>query len=220
MKNSEIRALVQVYFNHEGYEFPHNFEHRFDPDSSAILYSLIRRHQPKRCLHIGTWQGGSACITVSALEKNGYKYMYVASELLDDKREEAQQHVFEKTGVVPTMIGDITKNEVLIPNDLDFLFVDTDHDLETTKWIVDNVFPKLQNNALVVFHDWAVQDVDGKLVGKGDGGKGGWPETDYIMGLLEQGLLPLETLYWTYGRSAWGGMSPDRETAFWLWKKE
>lgn len=217
MKPNEIENLIKKYFRAEGYTFPNHFEHRYDPDSSAILYSLIRKYKPKRCLQIGTWEGGSASIIVAALEKNGGKYTYVASELLDDKREATQWHIFEHLGVVPAMIGDITQARS-IPDDLDFIFVDTNHDLDTTKWILKNIFPKLKKGALVFFHDWAVEEVDGELIGKGEGGQGGWPETTHLMELITNGKLPLEKIYWTWHNPAWETMSKEWESAYWIWR--
>jgi len=56
--------------------FPDGFEHRFDSDSSAILYSFIRKYQPVKALEIGSSRGGSACIIMQALQKNGKKFEF------------------------------------------------------------------------------------------------------------------------------------------------
>ena len=109
------------------------------------------------------------------------------------------------------MIGDITKNLRRVQKELGFLFIDTDHDSETIKWIIDKVFPRCRKGALIGIHDWAVEEKDGKLIGKGADGVGGWDETNYLIDLIEKGELPLKKLYWTYEDD------PTIETGFWLY---
>ena len=195
MSNDEVEALVKRYFSKEGYTFPDNFEHRVDPDSSAVIYSFIRDFKPKTCLQIGCWEGGTTCIIMAALLKNELPFRFEASELLADKAYNTIRHVMEKCGKTPGMMSDITCNLKHVPEEIDFLFHDTDHDLETTKWVVDNIFPRLKDGALVILHDWAVQDIKGKWVAK----TGAWPETEYLIELHDKGQLPLEKVYWNYG---------------------
>jgi cephalosporin hydroxylase len=173
-------------------------EHRVDGQSEREIIDYISRFKPINALEIGSWDGGSTIAIVSALLGNGLPFKFISSELLDEKRENTRINVLGATGYEPKMIGDITKNLEEIPDKLDFLFVDTDHDLETTKWILKNIFPRLKDKALVIFHDWAVAEIEGKWIGKGAGGVGGWPETQYLMELHEQGKLPLKKLYWNW----------------------
>lgn len=198
MSNEEVNLLIAKYFNSEGYTFPTTFEHRVDEDSSAVMYSMIRHFKPVSALSIGTWLGGSVCVIMAALIKNDKRFRYFASELLDDMRENTKKHCIEKNGQAPTMIADITKNLSMLPRKIDFLFHDSDHDRETTQWVVKNVFPKLKDGALVIFHDWAVYEEGDKWLGKGENGIGGWPETEYLLELHREGKLPLEKVYWNY----------------------
>lgn len=219
MTNSEIQVLVDKYFDAEGYTFPTEFEHRFDPDSSAILYSLLRLLQPRNCLAVGTWEGGSTCVIMAALLKNGKKFKYTASELLDDKRLKTEANCLTKNGKVPVMIGDITKNLDKVPSGLDFLFLDHNHERETAQWIFDNIFPRLKDGAFVAMHDWAVWEEGEQWVGKGPNGTGGWPETELFLELHREGKLPLEKIYWLY-KNRIRDESPDNwEGAFWHYKK-
>lgn len=209
MKNEEVMEMVQEYFVGDRYEFPGDFEHRVDPDSSAVLYSFIRKFKPTSVLSIGTWKGGSACIIMSALLENQKEdkrkkktvkpFVYVASEIDDTLRRDTHDNVKKKCGKAPTMIGDITENLKGVPKEIDFLFHDTNHDAETTDWVVKNIFPRIEIGAYVVFHDWAVyEDEEGNWLGKGDGGVGGWPETEYLLDLHRKGELPLEKVYWNF----------------------
>jgi predicted O-methyltransferase YrrM len=213
MTNEEIKTLVDKYWGE--YTFPEGFEHRFDPDSSAVMYSLIRQYKPVSVLAIGCWLGGSTCVIMSALQKNKKDFNYVASELLDDKREETRKNVLSKCNQAPILVGDIMENLDSVPKKLDFLFIDTNHDREVTQWIVDNIFPRVQKGALIAIHDFAVEEIDGKWVGKGEGGIGGLPETELYMDMFHGGKWPFKKLYWTYHNPFREGMNPNWEGSFW-----
>lgn len=216
MTPAQITELVSKYFDAEGYSFSPYFEHRFDPDSSAILYSLIRAFQPTVSLEIGSWRGGSTCVITAALQKNGGKFTHIVSEIDDECRAATVENVRQICGVEARAVGDITKHLNNVPKKLDLLFVDTDHDLETTQWIVENIFPRLKKGGMLVFHDWAVTEENGKWMGKGPDGTGGWPETQYLIELHERGEFPFEKIYWTYGNPFPGGTGATWETGFWI----
>lgn len=209
LTKKDIDKLIEKYFPAGEYEFPNFFEHRYDPDSSAITYSLIRHFKPKTILHIGTWEGGSVCLVMSALLMNRKPFVYIASELLNDKRQNTARHCMEKNGTTPIMIEDITLNLHLIPDNIDFLFHDTDHDLRTTQWVFENIIPKLSDGALVNFHDWSVKEIDREWVAK----EKAWPETEYMLKLHKTGKLPLEKLYFNYEEGK------GREAGFFIYKQ-
>jgi predicted O-methyltransferase YrrM len=216
MTKEEVNILVQQYKGE--YTAPTEFEHRFDPDSSNLLYALLRKYKPRSCLSIGTWLGGSTCLIMAALLENTLvipSFHYIASELLDDMRQKTYENCLRVTHEVPEMIGDITKNLDKVPKKLDFLFVDTDHDLETTRFIVKNIFPRLIKGSLVAIHDFAVEEIDGKWIGKGHEGIGGLPETQYYMDLYHAGKWPLKKLYWMYHNPYFEGGRTDWEGSFW-----
>lgn len=194
MTNKQMQKLVNKYFNAEGYQFPMHFEHRVDPDSSAVLYSIIRENKPKSILGIGTWRGGSTCVMMAALVKNGGEFRYVASELMDDLRDETRTNCLEMNKRAPEMVGDITQSLDLIPEEIDFLYHDTNHDLDTTIWVLDNILPRVKKGGLIAFHDWAVEDLDGQWVAK----EGAWPETIEMIRRHMMGTLPMEKIYWNF----------------------
>ncbi len=206
MKLEEMSALVSKYFDKEGYVFPDHFEHRFEKVSSAMLYSMIREYKPKTVLEVGSSHGGSGCIIMSALLKNDQPFEFYSSEIDDDLRKEAEGHIKEKCGQAPIMLGDITKELDKIP-ELDFLFVDNDHDLPTTKWIVKNLFPLVKKGGIYAMHDWPVVEEEGVFLSK-DSGR--WPETDYLMGLHTKGRFPFKKLFWTWK------VTGEEETGFWV----
>jgi predicted O-methyltransferase YrrM len=192
MTLEEITKLADKYKGE--YVWGTEFEHRYDEVSSGILYSFIRDWKPSKVLEIGTWRGGVTSLIMQALIKNNKQFRFIASELLDNMRNETRENVFKRNHKKPTMIGDITKNLDKVPSGLDLLVIDTNHDLETTKWIVENIFPRCKKGALVAIHDWATYEENGKFITK----HGTWDENLYLLSLYEKGKLGLEKLFWTY----------------------
>lgn len=195
MTNEEIDALVEKYWKPINYSFAEeDFEHRFEETSSAMMYSLIREYKPSNVVALGTSFGGSTCIIMSALIKNRKKFEYLASEIADDLRELTKKHVMKKCGKVPILIGDLTKYENY-PDEIDFLFHDTNHDKETTQYVFKHIMPKVKKGGLVIFHDWPVgEQPNGEWVAK----EGMWPETQYMLELRKKGRLPLEKVYFNW----------------------
>lgn len=199
MTTEEIGELLEEYWLNAGYVFPTHFEHRFEQTSSAMMYALIREYKPKSVVALGTSHGGSTCIIMHALLANKEPFKYVAAELEDDLREETRVHCIEVNGQAPELVGDLTKNLDKYPKEIDFLFHDTNHDRETTEWVFKNVVPRLKKGALVIFHDWAVdEDEKGDWWGKGANGVGGWPETEYMLELHRVGRFPFKKVYFNY----------------------
>lgn len=209
----EIDEKVMKFFAPDNYQFPIEFEHRVDPYSSRILYSLIREYQPTSCLEIGTSHGGLTCVIQSALIKNEKPFTYVASEMAPDLLAEATNWVNMRcSGRVPIMVGKIEDNLDKVPNEIDFLFQDTDHDLENCLWYLKNIFPRLKDGALVGIHDWSVRMKDGKLAYEG----GSFPEIQHLISLIEKNELPLQKLFWTWDHE---DLRPNIATSFWRYKK-
>ena len=195
MTNEEIDALVEKYWKPINYNFAdEDFEHRFEEVSSGMMYSLIREYKPTNVVALGTSFGGSTLIITAALLANKKPYKYLASEIADDLRKLTEEHVIKKYKVAPTLIGDLTEYADY-PDEIDFLFHDTNHDLETTRWVFENIMPKVKKGALVIFHDWPVAEhASGEWVAK----EGMWPETKYMLELKKKGKLPLEKVYFNW----------------------
>ena len=207
----DINNLIFKHFTGDGVTFPNWFERRVDDESSAILYSLIREYKPKNVLEIGTFHGGITTLILSSLIKNGGKFTFVASELIEERMNITKDNSERMCGVSPILIGDITKNLDKVSETLDFLFVDTDHDLDTTKWIIENIWPRVVSGGIFGMHDWPVRVVKGEIRSKEMDGIGNcWPETNYLIELIKEKKFPFELIYWTYR----GQGSP--EAGFWI----
>lgn len=224
MNNEEILKIVKEYGEKEfprapdknSYAFASDFKHNFDIDSSVILYSLIRHFKPTNVLEFGTSYGGSACVMIDALLKNRQPFYYMGAEMEDGLLGETVNNVRKECGIVPFLVKKIEDYLDFIPHNLDFVFIDTNHDMENTKWYVENIFPRIKKKGLVAIHDWAVWEENGVWLGKGDGGAGGFPETEYLIRLHKEKKLPLEKIYWSYKNPLWDGMSSSWESSFWF----
>jgi predicted O-methyltransferase YrrM len=226
----EMLALIEKYYKAEGYIPPNYFEHRCDMEySEQCYYTLVRDFKPVSCLEFGGSYGGSVCVNLAALEKNGEPYKYVVSEKDPETFKQcvanvtrfAQEHNYK----VPEFVGAIEDNLDKVPEKLDYVFIDTNHDLENCQWYIKNIFPRLVDGALVQIHDWAILDnkENGELIWqRNENERKEAGEIQLLLELLAKGELPLYRLYWTWGdgvRTSRGGFE-EAASSFWIYKKK
>lgn len=202
LTKNEIEKLVFTYAGQENLTFPGEFDHRLDVISSKILYSLLREVQPHTCLEFGTSLGGSALVTLKALDRNDKPYKYIGFEMLDDLRRETIRNLLHwANGKLPDKLdyeiyADITKNRDKIPQELDFAFLDPDWDKDgipegqigIAQWMFENIIPGVKTGGLVAIHDWSVTK---DLVYEG----GGYPGIFYFIDLFKQNKMPLKKIF-------------------------
>ena len=198
LTKNEINDLADKHWWKPIYEFPNHFEHRLDKICSRILYCLLRKYQPKVCLEFGTSWGGTSCVIISALQKNGEDFKFIGFEKLEELRLATEKHIEEKCKQKIEIYGDITENMDKIPQELDFVFIDPDWDItedenkqplvDIAKWTFENIIPRVKKDGLVCIHDWSVNR---ELEYQG----GGFPGIFYFIELFKQGKMPLEKLF-------------------------
>ena len=221
----DIDKLTDKYFVADGHTWPDwmaigkgDNEVRYDYDSSKVCYSLIRDFKPTNCLEFGTSFGHSTLFIADALLKNGLPFKYIAFEMERDLWIKTSDNLDRRhSKIIPLLVNrNIMECKEDIPDNLDFVFIDSNHEKESTDFYVEHIFPKIVPGGLVAIHDFAVTEVDGEWRGKGDSGNGGLPETEILMQLHKEGKLPLEKLYWMYPDSSrWGNAW---ESSFWIKK--
>ena len=219
MNTEEMKALVEKYWIGDGYIPPEMTEHRVDLQwSEPIIYSVIREYKPTSLLEFGTSYGGTACLTMSALLKNGKPFTYVASEQDPPVLEECKYNIMKACGQLPTMVGKIEDNMDQVPELLDYVLIDTNHDLENCKWYIKNIFPRVKKGGFVIIHDWAVRELNGQLVYENNDGTG--HEIVHLMDLIQRGKLPLKKFYWSWadGERQRRGGPIGAATGIWLKK--
>jgi len=198
MTTDAMKLLVEKYWVGDGYIPIDMSEHRVDLQwSEPIIYSIIREHKPTSLLEFGTSYGGTACLTMTALLKNDKPFTYIASEMEPKIMEECKYNLMKACGQLPTMVGKIEDNMDKVPEELDYVLIDTNHDLENCKWYVENIFPRIKKGGLLIIHDWAVREYGDQLVYENNDGTGF--EILYLMQLIKAGRFPFRKLYWAWG---------------------
>ncbi len=146
-------------------------EIRIDPllgDIEAeITYLLIRESKPKNMVEISPYRGWSTSWILNALKDNdsGKLYSYdltdYATETIPSDLTEGRWSFFE---------GDIYDNLDRVPQEIDYLFLDSDHSAEFARRYIKDLFPRLKNGALVSVHDvfekkiYSLLHTEGKVV--------------------------------------------------------
>lgn len=185
---AEITDLWDKYFYPEGYTFLDDYEHSLDRQSSKVLYSFIRKFEPQVCLEFGLYRGGSACIILTALGKNGQPYQYIPFEINPDYNKHAKENIFRECGLNIEIYGDVMKNLDKIPESLDFVMIDPEWDKEIAVWTYKNIIPRVKKGGLVAIHDWSVNE---ELVYQG----GQFSGIKYFIELFKEKKTPLFKIF-------------------------
>ena len=179
-------------------------EYRIDDQSLDKISDLILTDHPKKVLEIGSWEGGDSITILNELLKHEDKYpfKFYISEKDRDKNKITELAVrlelplnSEKIHKDILFLGDIMSAE--IPQNIDLLIIDTDHDKETSKWIFDNVLPNMKSGGKVIIHDWCIKEIDGEFSSKSSP----WPEMEYYLDLLRNKKFPLKKIEWIVGNA-------------------
>jgi predicted O-methyltransferase YrrM len=114
-----------------------------------ILYALVLGLQPRRCLEIGTHRGGSALITVAALDAVGSGSIVC----IEDNPCIAPEHWAMIKHRVELREG---KSQAILPTldpPFDFAFVDGDHSTEGATRDLELALPLMSREAYILCHD-------------------------------------------------------------------
>jgi predicted O-methyltransferase YrrM len=117
---------------------------------AEMTYLRIRAITPSTVVEISPASGWSTTWILHALKDNGSGTLY-SYDLVDDC-----------IRIVPTALsenrwkfykGDIKQNLHLLPNDIDYLFIDSDHTAEFAYWYIDHLFPLVKKETKISVHD-------------------------------------------------------------------
>lgn len=119
----------------------------------VVLYGLVVGLQPERCLEIGTCQGGSAMITVAALDDLGAGSLSCVdpNPLVKPEHWRAIAHratLFQAPS--PGILPIVTR---AAGGKFDFALIDGDHSTAGVVRDTEGVLPHLENKAYLLFHD-------------------------------------------------------------------
>ena len=128
------------------------------PERVAI-YGLVFGLQPKRCLEIGTFRGGSTAIICGALDDTGFGEVACVdpSPRVDPAlwaRLGSRCRMFE--GPSPDILPEVGRE---VGEPFDFAFIDGNHTYDFVKRDIVGVLPLLADEAHLLFHDANYPDV-------------------------------------------------------------
>ena len=125
----------------------------------VALYSLIFGMQPRNCLEIGTFRGGSSAIICGAMDDTGFGQLACVDPM--PKIEPAlwskmsnRCRLFE--GPSPDILKEVAKQ---ITTPFDFALIDANHTYDAVRRDIVGVLPYLADNAYILFHDANYPDV-------------------------------------------------------------
>ena len=126
------------------------------------LYRLASNLPPKSILvEIGSYHGASSACIASAI-REPHSLLYCIDTWMNDAVSEERENtlsIFRKnTYLVSSRIKEVRgySHDVshLIPEGIDFLFIDGDHSYKGVCRDIELYLPKLKNNAILVMHDY------------------------------------------------------------------
>ncbi|RJQ74694.1 class I SAM-dependent methyltransferase [Pseudonocardiaceae bacterium YIM PH 21723] len=139
---------------------------QLDDIEAEITYLLLREHEPRVVVEIGTFHGWSTTWILQALADNGrgelrsfdivdHAVHNVPAELAGDR------WTFHQ--------GDVRQRTDAIPADTDYLFIDAAHSMRFANWYIDNLFPRVRSGIPVSVHDvfhgrWAKPFTEGPVI--------------------------------------------------------
>ena len=123
---------------------------QLDDIEAEITYLLIREHRPETVVEISPCGGWSTAWILHAIKDNGIGTLY-SYDLIDDATKNVPPEL--SNGRWEFNLGDITKALEKLPENIDYLFMDSDHSAEFANWYIQQVFPRVRKGNPVSVHD-------------------------------------------------------------------
>ncbi len=208
MTKKEIDELMDKYKSEERNvlrqkDYPST---QYDDRSALTNYALVREFKPKVVVEFGARTGRCSHDMLHALLTNGKPFIFESFEIDDGLRKDAQRLIYKTFREKSITFGKNIMRSRIIPDNIEYLFVDNSHDEKTTKWLFSKLLPKCKPGAIVMIHDVPLLE-DWTLASRGV-----FEEAKIIKEMHDNGTLPLEKLYWNYHEG--GG----RESTWWTYK--
>jgi predicted O-methyltransferase YrrM len=140
---------------------------QLDDEVCEIVYLLLRSRRPATVVEISPCHGWSTCWILSALRDNGHGFLY-SFDIVDAARANVPADL--QQGRWRLVVGDVRQRVDQIPQQIDFLFMDSDHSAEFAAWYLAAVLPRLRPGGVAcvddVFHtaDPAGFDGEGRVI--------------------------------------------------------
>jgi len=118
---------------------------------AEILYLLIREFKPETIVEISPYCGWSTSWILHALKANDSGMLY-SFDKISESTKTVQRELKTRWRFVQ---GDVKEQMEAIPKKIDFLFMDSDHSADFTKWYIKELFPlvDVMGGGLIAVHD-------------------------------------------------------------------
>lgn len=192
MTKEEIDALVEKYQARDKVAKLEHWRSMYEDRSAEVNYAFIREFKPKVVVEYGAFCGRCTHDILKALIDNEEPYVFKSYECTPE-RATAQMNIDLVFGKKAIKIGENPVTADDLPDEIDYLFLDHNHDDETTHWSFTKMLDRVKKGGLIQIHDIPLRD--DFVIGKEHGV---FPETRIIVDMHEKGILPFEKLYWLF----------------------
>lgn len=139
----------------------------------AFLCGLIKEKRPKKIVEVGVAAGGTTCVILECVQELGLDSFVYSIDLCDDYWQDPSK----KTGYMLDMLPDSLKrkhrlitgqylleclDEISPERDVDFLVLDTVHQLPGEIFDFISAYPYLKKDAVIVLHDIVLNHMGSK----------------------------------------------------------
>lgn len=126
----------------------------------VLLYSLVFGLQPRNCLEIGTFRGGSTAIICGAMDDTGFGQIVCVDPLpkvTSDLWSQISHRCRMFEGPSPEILPEVAQQTGVA---FDLTFIDANHTYEFVRRDFEAVLSLLANEAYLLFHDGNYPDVE------------------------------------------------------------
>lgn len=123
---------------------------QLDDIEAEITYLLVREHRPEVVVEIGALHGWSTTWLLHALRDNGTGRLH-SYDLIDDARRNVPAELADRRWRF--VQGDVRSTAHLLPDSIDYLFLDAAHSARFARWYLANLLPEIGPGAPVSVHD-------------------------------------------------------------------
>lgn len=129
---------------------PVRMDPQFDDLEAEMTYLLIRGCRPQTVVEVSPCGGWSTSWILHALKDNGVGVLY-SYDLVDHASRFVPSALAHGRWVfIP---GDVKERLETIPQQIDYLFIDSDHSAAFAEWYLQQLFPRLRKGNPVSVHD-------------------------------------------------------------------
>lgn len=123
---------------------------QLDDVEAEITYLLLRELRPRTIVEVSPCGGWSSTWILRAIRDNGVGHLF-SFDLVDDSVKNIPLELAE--GKRTFIQGKIQENLSKLPEEIEYLFVDSDHSSLFAEWYIEHLFSRLKSGTPVSIHD-------------------------------------------------------------------